>query len=145
MCPIKTNEIVDDFKNKFSRVIATLIIAKDSEDRHFIGEALLLSALLFVLEIYCAGFFSGMGLQELSESHGRRARKLLEKIKMNLMPAKEVEAKIENTISELSNYNINSTVKSKAELEVIDVLLKHGATKEQAKDTASLISSNIFN
>jgi hypothetical protein len=128
---------------------ATTLVADDSGDRHFIAESLLIAGGLFLLEKYAAGFLKGLGLDDLAEHHGRKARELFDLLRSGPIEPLELElwkTETETAINEVRAHVSDSSVEAQrtAEDEVKTALIDGGTPSKRASEVAARASLAVL-
>jgi 3-keto-L-gulonate-6-phosphate decarboxylase len=149
------DETIEVLKERIGMDTATLLVTPDSEERYFIGEALLTAVALLLLNEYCKGIVIGLKIQDAGEEVGKRLRNKLSYVttKLNNMLVKGAANKVEvedarndlqSCIDVLSNQNIPDEVKQACEAKIVDKLVEHGAVDVQAKTAATAITKVLY-
>jgi hypothetical protein len=150
-----TDESIDYLEHRIGMDTATLLVDPDSEDRHFIGEALLGAAILFLLTQYFTGVAKGLGVEEAGVKTGETLRTRLDKLgnrlKSWLASGSASQSEVNQTREELkpiagllSQYNVDSETREASERKIEELLLEHGAVDEQARTAAITITRVLF-
>lgn len=131
-------------EKKLGRATATSFLDPDADDRFFLAEAFLISAMLFLLNLYFEGFFKPVG--EMGDRHRKLAIRLLEALKKKNVPedlAAESRLSIGSALKEAPQ--LDSPARRRAAEEKIEqVLQSYGESAAQATRKAAAITEAIF-
>ena len=129
------------FEGVLDKATATLVVTDDPEKRHFIGEALLVGATLFLIQAYCAAFLEGVGLHDAAKAHGRKARQFLARVRSGSLRDQEVGQEKKDVVQALQEISDCEPANGPASGEhaVQKLLRESGATTQQAE----LISNSM--
>jgi hypothetical protein len=96
------------------RPTATVIVVEDPAERHFVAEALVTAAALFLLQHYAAGFLRGVGLDAQAEKHGRRCAELFAKLRARSVDEQVLKSAAEATDDAIAAVREQQDVNPKA-------------------------------
>jgi hypothetical protein len=139
-------EVIRRLEYSLDKTTATLVVTDDTEERHFIGEALLIAAALFLLQQYCAGFLEGVGFKDLAKSHGSKAKQFLAKVRSGSLKDEDLEHAKRNAaeaVKDVSEANPTEEGAEQAERSVQQFLLESGATSQQAEKVSAEITRTL--
>ncbi|MGH8476852.1 MAG: hypothetical protein ACRER2_13980 [Methylococcales bacterium] len=149
------DDSLEALKERVGMDTATLLVTPDSEDRYFIGEALLTGAVLFLLNEYCKGIVKGLGVPNAGEKAGEllqnKLNEVAAKLKSMLISGSANEAEIEKARNELqpcidtlTQQNIPDELKQLCERRIVEILVGYGGINEQAKTAATAITRMLY-
>ncbi len=139
--------ILEQSKTQVDKASATVLVSDDPRMKRFIGEALLVGAILYLLQQYCSGFFKGLGLDDLGESHGKKARQFIKRIRKSKVTNEyldPVKKDVEAAIQKARQQDATDLAVSKAESSVQETLVEAGVVRAQAVDIARGLSGIIL-
>lgn len=142
------NHQIDDLVLRVSELIgrptATAFVTPESEDRHFIGEALLIGAALFLINRYFGGFFKPI------ENAGVRHREAAVRVMKGLFNGSiseeakdEARQVINDTQAEAKSLDTPER-RAAAEKEIQNVLREYGESEVLAAKKAAEMTGVIF-
>ena len=140
----QVDDLVSRVSNSIGKSTATAFLTPDSEDRHFIGEAFLVGAALFLINRYFGGFFKPV--EEAGVRHREAAVRLLKGLsKGSLSEQTKNEARqvIQDTQTEVKTLD-SAERRSSAEQEIRRVLLEYGESEVEAAKKAAEMTGAIF-
>lgn len=150
-----TGESFENLKERIGMDTATLLVSPDDEDRHFIGEHLLVAAVLFLVQQYFTGVVKGLGIEDAGEKTGKAIRTGLESVGRRLnaaldsgqvSPAELDEARreLQGVADGLERQDVEESSKQEGERRVEAILVEHGAVDEQGRTAGAAISRALF-
>lgn len=126
---------------------ATLLVADDPNDRHFIPLVLLGAAGIFLFELYAESFLEGLGFQDAAKEHGRRARALLSRAKKSLFGERDLDdasRETDATVRRIRDLNdADGKGANAGEAAVAAALRDAGAPKRHSEMVAKKVSTVI--
>jgi hypothetical protein len=131
--------IVEDLASEIDRPLATVVATDGSEMRYFIGEAVLTSVVLYILNKYLSSYIDALGLKDLATRHAAGTKEFLTRIRSkSVTPANQMEqnAILDESRKILKSHGMSPEIDKLAEQAVVDDLIKLGAGRAQARDTA---------
>jgi len=136
--------IVEDLASEIDRALATVVATDGSEMRYFIGESALTSVVLYILNKYLGSYLDALGLKDLAVRHAAATKEFLTRIRSKTVtPANQTEqdAILDESRKILKSYGMSSELDKLAEQAVVDDLIKLGAGRAQARDTALRVTT----
>ena len=140
----QVDDLVRRVTNVIGRPTATAFVTPDSEDRHFIGEALLIGAGLFLINRYFGGFFKPV------ENAGVRHREAAVRVMKGLFKGSiseeakdEARQVINDTQAEVKSLDTPER-RVAAEKEIQNVLREYGESEVLAAKKAAEMTGVIF-
>ena len=131
--------MVEDLASEIDRPLATVVATDGSEMRYFIGEAVLTSVVIYILNKYLSSYIDALGLKDLATRHADATTEFLTRIRSNSVTAAnqmEQNAILDESRKILKNHGMSPEIDKLAEQAVVDDLIKLGASRAQARDTA---------
>jgi hypothetical protein len=131
--------MVEDLASEIDRPLATVVATDGSEMRYFIGEAVLTSVVLYILNNYLTSYIDALGLKDLATRHAAATKEFLTRIRsksVTLANQMEQNAMLDESREILNSHGMSPEIDKLTEQAVADDLIKLGAGRAQARDTA---------
>lgn len=123
------------------RPAATALVVEDTDERHFITEATLLAAALYVLKKYVDGFLKGLGVEQLGQEHGELAIRTIRDAREAVAADPAVVAGKVVALVQALRTKVSATARLQAEMEVQHELVEHGLPTEEAAAISARVSA----
>jgi hypothetical protein len=136
--------MVEDLASEIDRALATVVATERSEMRYFIGESVLISVVLYILNKYLSSYIDALGLKDLATQHATATTEFLKRIRSKSVTAAnqtEQNAILDESRKILKSHGMSSEIDKLAEQAVVDDLIELGAGRAQARDTALRVTT----
>ena len=134
---------VESAKRSVDRAAVSLLVAQNLRQQPMLPEAVLSGALLFLLHRYMIGVLKGIGLDELAESHGKRLRTTIEKLRARDWTVSDMAelSKIgERLWTEIGTRRGLSNISAKGQEAVVETMVEAGIPAFQAEHVATVVA-----
>jgi hypothetical protein len=141
------SDVIERARGRIGSTTLTLVVTEEPGEQRFIGEALILAALVYLAKRYVDGFLKGIGFDDMAQQHGAKARQLLDRIRHNQVDQKELESEsteLQELLEFISLRSSEIAGREAGEAAVTDVLLEMGAVQAQAADAGRALTLSIF-
>ncbi|PNG24759.1 hypothetical protein CR492_16775 [Methylocella silvestris] len=121
------------------KALATVLATPSAEDRYFIGEALFIGTVLFVLNRYAGAYLDELGIKPLAKQHADATRDYLAKIRAKKIEPSDGEAQqkqLQLALTAIEERGASPEAARAAEETLAKVLVDAGAINAQARETA---------
>jgi hypothetical protein len=138
-----TTDGVEKLAARLDKPVATVIASQDDQTKYFIGEALLVSVALYLLNRYADKYLEGLGFDDIAKEHGRATAKFLARIRGGSISAQDLDtakADLETSITFARTKPNNANAHSAARADVTEMMINAGALRGQAKDEAGKVA-----
>lgn len=135
---------VETLAAQLDKPVATIIVSQDDRTRRFIGEALLITAAVYLLKRYVDKYLEGLGFDDVAKEHGRKTKEFFKRLREGSASPQDIDnarADLDAELTLARSKSLNEDAKSAALTDLSGAILEAGALRAQAKVEAAKVAA----